>query len=306
MKNNKEVALVILAAGMGSRFGGLKQLEPFGPNKEFIIDYSIYDAIKAGYNKVYFIIKEENYDLFRDTVGIRIENKIDVEYIFQNNDNISNIIDIPSDRVKPFGTGHALMCLKDKVKENFVMINADDFYGYNSFKLAYDYIKNIDETSYNYGLIGYDVEKTLTENGSVKRGICEVNNNYLTKLIESSIEKIDGKLIAAPLDNSENFVVAKDSLVSMNMLCFTPTIINYLCDKFVEFADVNKNNLDKCEYLIPDVVFDMIKNNKAEVKVIKTDESWYGVTYKEDKESVINAINNMIDNNIYPINLWNN
>ena len=186
------MTLVIMAAGMGSRFGGLKQVEPFGNNGEFILDFSIYDAIKAGFNKVVFIIKEENYNLFRNTVGKRIEDKIKVEYVFQKNNEIPNGYEIPNNRVKPWGTGHAILACKDIVKENFVIINADDFYGKESFQVASKFLSETHNKN-EMAMVGYKVINTLTNNGSVKRGICEVNNSYLTKLIESSVQKIQNE-----------------------------------------------------------------------------------------------------------------
>ena len=197
------MTLVIMAAGMGSRFGGLKQIEPVGPNGEFIIDYSIYDAAMSGFNKVVFIIKEENYDIFRDTIGKRVEGKIEVEYVFQKNDNVK-AVSIPSDRVKPLGTGHAILCCKNVVNESFVIINADDFYSREAFERAATFI-NKNKNNTNYGLIGYKIGNTLTSNGSVKRGVCQTVGNKLTKLIESSCERKFDAILASPLDGSNCF-----------------------------------------------------------------------------------------------------
>lgn len=301
----KDITLVILAAGMGSRFGGLKQIEPMGPNGEFIIDYSVYDAIKAGFNKIVFLIKRENYDLFKETIGARVEPYIKTEYAFQELNNLPLGYTLPSDRVKPLGTAHAVLCCKEKVHENFAMINSDDFYGRDAFIKAYEYLSKVDESSSEYGMIGYRVANTLTENGSVKRGVCNVDNNgYLTNLTESKVERVNNEIIASPLDGSKAFTVKDDDTVSMNFLLFTPSIFNYIEDGFPEFFDNNKDNLLTTEYLIPDVLSNLIKNNKASTKVIPTSANWYGVTYKEDTPGVKRAIQNLVDNHEYNDNLW--
>lgn len=301
----KDITLVILAAGMGSRFGGLKQIEPMGPNGEFIIDYSVYDAIKAGFNKIVFLIKRENYDLFKETIGARVEPYIKTEYAFQELNNLPLGYTLPSDRVKPLGTAHAVLCCKEKVHENFAMINSDDFYGRDAFIKAYEYLSKVDEYSSEYGMIGYKVANTLTENGSVKRGVCNVDNNgYLTNLTESKVERVNNEIIASPLDGSKAFTVKDDDTVSMNFLLFTPSIFNYIEDGFPKFFDNNKDNLLTAEYLIPDVLSNLIKNNKASTKVIPTSANWYGVTYKEDTPGVKKAIQNLVDNHEYNDNLW--
>ena len=302
---NKDITLVILAAGMGSRFGGLKQITPLGPNDEFIIDYSVYDAIKAGFSKIVFLIKEENYDIFKETIGARVEPHIPVEYSFQKNDNLPVGYEIPETRQKPLGTAHAILCCKDKVHEPFMIINADDFYGRDAFLKGAEFLKNVkEEKPYPYGMIGYLVENTITENGSVKRGVCEVENGYLTKITESKVEKIADKIIASPLNGAEPFEVAKTDTVSMNMLLFTPSIFNYIEDHFQEFLDENKDSLDTCEYLIPDVLFKTIEENYATVSVIKTSATWYGVTYKEDAEGVKESLKRLVRIKEYPNNLW--
>lgn len=301
----KDITLVILAAGMGSRFGGLKQIEPMGPNGEFIIDYSVYDAIKAGFNKIVFLIKRENYDLFKETIGARVEPYIKTEYAFQELNNLPLGYTLPSDRVKPLGTAHAVLCCKEKVHENFAMINSDDFYGRDAFIKAYEYLSKVDESSSEYGMVGYKVANTLTENGSVKRGVCNVDNNgYLTNLTESKVERVNNEIIASPLDGSKAFTVKDDDTVSMNFLLFTPSIFNYIEEGFPEFFDNNKDNLLTAEYLIPDVLSNLIKNNKASTKVIPTSANWYGVTYKEDAPGVKRAIQNLVNNHEYNDNLW--
>lgn len=301
----KDVTLVILAAGMGSRFGGLKQIEPMGPSDEFIIDYSVYDAIKAGFNKIVFIIKKENYELFKETIGKRVEPHIKVEYAFQELNNLPNGWNIPSGRMKPLGTAHAVLCAKDYVNEPFAMINSDDFYGRDAFTKAYDFLSNTDINSSKYGMIGYMVANTLTENGSVKRGVCEVDsNNYLKSITESKIEKIGNEIVASPLDGSDSFTVNSDDTVSMNFLLFTPSIFGYIEEGFSKFFMDNKEDLLTSEYLIPDVVSNLIKNGRASMKVIRTTASWHGVTYREDTPDVKNSIKKLVDEGEYKENLW--
>ena len=298
----KELTLVILAAGMGSRFGGLKQVEPIGPNGEFIIDYSIYDAIRAGFTKVVFIIKEENYELFRETVGKRIENKIQVEYAFQDIKDIPNVVSIPEERVKPWGTGHAVLAAREVVDGNFVMINSDDFYGKDAYlKIKEFFDKNEDPNCYS--MVAFRVSNTMTENGSVKRGVCESENNYLTNIIESSIERVEDKIIASPLDGRDSFEVDENALVSMNFFGFTRGMFDSLKTGLIEFLEENKEDLSKCEYLIPDVVFSEIKKGKK-VRVLESQDKWLGVTYKEDKPFVVNNLRELIEKGEYPYDLW--
>ena len=286
---NKDITLVILAAGMGSRFGGLKQIEPMGPNGEFIIDYSIYDALEAGFNKVVFLIKEENFDIFKETIGARVEPHIKVEYAFQKNDNVPLFYDELKDR-------H----------------NADDFYGKDAFMKGAEFLKGLkDEMPHRYGMVGYLVKNTITENGNVKRGICNVENGYLTKLTESSVGRIeDGTIKAKPLDETlEEFDVSEDDTVSMNMLLFDPSIFDYLDSKFKPFLEKNADKLDNCEFLIPDVLFDSINEGFATCEVIPTTSTWYGVTYKEDAPAVKESIKALVrteegKEGDYPLHLW--
>lgn len=303
----KDITLVILAAGMGSRFGGLKQITPLGPNDEFIIDYSVYDAIKAGFTKIVFLIKEENYDIFKETIGARVEPHIPVEYCFQKNDNLPKGYSVPKDRVKPLGTAHAILCCKEKVHEPFMIINADDFYGRDAFQKGAEFLKSMkDEKPYPYGLVGYLVKNTITENGKVKRGVCKIRCGKLKEIIESSIGREEnGKIMATPLnENLKEFEVAEDDTVSMNMLCFTPSVFEYIEDHFKEFLDENQDNLEKCEYLIPDVLFNAISEKYATCKVISTTATWYGVTYKEDADGVKKALKGLVDSGEYPNHLW--
>lgn len=283
--------LVILAAGMGSRFGGLKQIEPIDKCGNFIIDYSINDAIEAGFDDVIFIIKKEMEETFKSTIGKRFENKIHISYAFQGND--------IEGRIKPLGTAHAILSAKDKIKGNFMIINADDYYGKESYKLASDCMKSLKGN--NYANIVFEAINTITENGSVKRGICFENEKHeLTSIVESSIVKTnDNRLFATPLDKKEGFYINNNQLVSMNMFIFTHDILNILEDEYKIFLDENKNDLSTCEFLIPSVVSKLVNQNKANVKLIETPSVWYGVTYKEDKEKVVNALKKMVDEGKY-------
>lgn len=300
---NKKLTLVIMAAGMGSRFGGLKQIEPVGPNGEFIIDYSIYDAIRAGFSKVVFIIKEENYEIFKETIGQRIEKIIDVKCVFQRQTDIPRFVSIPSERTKPWGTSHAILAAKSKVDGDFVVLNADDFYGSDAFfKAAMFFSEKHDGVE--YAVIGYKIKNTMSLNGSVKRGICEEKDGYLQKLIECSVERKDEKIIASPLDGSAPFEILEDSLVSMNMFCFKKDIFQYLEDNMSKFFKDNENNLLKCEYLIPESVYHCIKEHVAKVRVIPTTAKWQGITYKEDKDALVSDILELIKEGVYPQDLW--
>jgi NDP-sugar pyrophosphorylase family protein len=297
--------LVILAAGMGSRFGGLKQIEPMDEYGNFIIDYSIYDAIEAGFDKVIFIIKEENFEIFKETIGNRIADKIKVEYVFQKLSLLPEGYSLPADRVKPLGTAQAILAAKDVVSDRFAIINADDFYGKESFVAAANFLKNSCKENV-YGNVAYNVSNTMTENGSVKRGVLSCDSNdLLTHIEESSVEHVGDKIIATPLDeNVKQFEISPNTPVSMNMFCFAGSIMDYLVKKFPTFLDNNKDNLAKCEYLIPTVVSELIAEKKVSVKVVKCDAVWYGVTYKEDKPFVVSSLKKLVEKGQYKPGLW--
>ena len=296
------MTLVIMAAGMGSRFGGLKQIEPVGPNGEFIIDYSIYDAIKAGFDKVVFIIKEENYDIFRNTIGKRIEGKIKVEYVFQNNSHVPSDIVIPEERgAKPLGTGDAILFCEDVVNEPFLIINADDFYGSESYNKAMEFIRNNKDEN-NYGVIGYKIGNTLTENGSVKRGIINVVDNKLDALIESKCILTENGVLASPLSGDEPFYVTVDSPVSMNMFVFYPNYFKLLREDIEVFF--RNNDLAKAEFLVPDIVFDHLKKKDRTCELVESNAVWKGVTYLEDLDEVKNYIKDLIERGVYPVDLY--
>ena len=293
------MTLVIMAAGMGSRYGGLKQIESVGPSGEFIIDYSIYDAIKAGFKKIIFIIKEENYEIFKSTIGKRIENHIDVEYVFQNNDNVP--VSIPKERTKPLGTAQAILCCKDIIKENFAIVNADDFYGRDAFFKVKEFISNVKNDN-DFALIGYNVLDTITDNGSVKRGICNIKDDYLISLDESIISKDNNKLSGKTLIDNKDIEVNNDTIVSMNMFGFTPKVLELFNENFKEFLD--NNDLMTSEYLVPVEINNYLKKKLINVKVIKTTSKWYGITYKEDLKILKDEINKLVNDGVYPKDLW--
>lgn len=298
-----EKTLLIMAAGMGSRFGGLKQIEPVGPNGEFIIDYSIYDAIKAGFNKVVFVIKKENFDLFKETVGNRVSKHIKVEYAFQDMNNLPDGYVCPVNREKPWGTSHAILSAKDLITGSFAIINADDFYGRDAFMVVSSFLdQSFDRNT--YCVVGYKLANTLSNNGAVKRGVCGSSNGYLTELVESSVEEVDGMALVSPLDGSASYKTSLDTLVSMNMLGFNDTIFGYIERNFAKFLDDNKDNILKCEYLIPDTIFSAMKSGFCEVQLLNTSAKWQGITYKEDKQLLVDEINSLIDSSIYPEKLW--
>lgn len=296
--------LLILAAGMGSRFGGLKQIEGVGPNNEFIIDYSIYDAIKAGFNKIVFIIKEENYEIFKETIGKRVEPHIETEYVFQKNDNLpEEYKELLKNREKPLGTAHAILCARDKINEPFAIINADDFYCYDAYEKAIQFLEN--PSTNHYGMVAYRLGNTLTPNGSAKRGVCEVDEKgELIKLTESSVTLNGDTVDVHPLEGKAAFRTSKDTIASMNFLLFTPDLFQILEDRFPDFLNQNKDNLDSCEYLIPIVLNELVEEGKKQVNVIETTSVWYGITYKEDKDLVTNAIKKLVEMGVYPQNLW--
>ncbi len=285
----KDITLVVMAAGMGSRFGGLKQIEPVGKNGEAILDFSVYDAIEAGFTKVVFVIKHAIENDFKKFVGERIAKKIKVEYVFQEIDKLPNGYTVPSDREKPWGTAHAILCCKDVVKEPFAVVNADDFYGRSAFQKIGDFLRSEEN---NYCMVGFRLVNTLTENGYVSRGICEIDNqSCLTKVTERT-KIVDCKFTE---DDGETWTaLSPDTVVSMNLWGFMPDIFGYIEDGFKTFLD-EKINVPKSEYYLPSVVSSLIEANEKAVKVLVAEDRWYGVTYKEDKENVVKAIGEMID-----------
>lgn len=293
--------LVVLAAGMGSRFGGLKQIQPIDEDNNFIIDYSIYDAIKAGFDRVVFIIKEENYEVFKETIGNRLSNKIKVEYVFQKLENVPSGAVIPESRVKPWGTAHAIYCAKDIVGDRFAIINADDFYGAKTFKIVADFLKNNKDNEFVNA--GFYVRNTLSEKGAVKRGVFDVKEGFAVDLVESEVERRENKIFATPLGQTNWREISENTLVSMNMFGFTGKLMDRLNKDFKTFFE--KENLEKAEFLIPTVVNDMMREKEISLEVLKTSEKWYGITYKEDLVEFKNAIENMKKQGVYPQHLYN-
>ncbi len=292
------MTLVVMAAGMGSRFGGLKQIEPVGPNGEFIIDYSIYDAICAGFSKVVFIIKKENYEIFKETIGSRVEGKIEVEYVFQDNEKVPGEISVPETRVKPLGTGHALYCASPAIQEPFAVISADDFYGREPFFLLHESLQK-GETS----VIGYLIGNTLTENGSVKRGVCSTKDGKLEKLVESKVERRDGKIIGEPLNGEPSYEMDEDQPVSMLMYGIQPSILPFLEKDMAAFLRDNQSDLSTCEYLLPDALNHYADEEKIDMMLLPTTAVWKGVTYASDLEELKGYIRKLIDEGVYPSHL---
>ena len=277
----KNTELLIMAAGMGSRFGGLKQIEPIGPNGEIILDFSVYDAVKAGFNKVVIVIKKEIEREFREACGKRIEKMVDVEYAFQELDKLPSGYSLPAGRVKPWGTGHAVLCARDKITAPFAVINADDFYGQSSYQLIHDWLVNNDGMC----MVGYELGNTLTENGTVSRGVCEVENGKLVSVTEhTALDKNSG--------------IPLDTIVSMNMWGLDTGVFPYLEKEFKAFLD-GRINEPKSEFFLPSAVSKRIGDERKAVSVLETKERWYGVTYREDMPSVRAAMEQFIREGIY-------
>lgn len=304
----KKPVLVIMAAGMGSRYGGLKQIDPVDDQGDIIMDFSIYDAVKAGFEKVVFIIKKENEEDFKTAIGNRISQQVEVAYVFQELSNLPEGFAVPEDRVKPFGTGHAILSCIDEIDGPFAVINADDYYGAHAFQVIYNYLANHeDDDKYRYCMVGYILGNTLTENGHVARGVCSTDEQgYLTDICERThIEKKGDGAVYTEDDGTTWTDISVDSVVSMNMWGFSNSILKELRDRFPVFLEKNlETNPLKCEYFLPSVVGELLDEEKATVEVLKSEDKWYGVTYKEDKAVVTAAIKNMKDKGIYPLHLW--
>lgn len=295
--------LFVLAAGMGSRYGGLKQLDGLGPNGETIMDYSIFDAVRGGFGKVVFVIRHTFENDFRDKIIKKYENIIPVELVFQELDYLPEGYKLNPERVKPWGTNHAVLMGKDVIKEPFAVINADDFYGRESFAILADYLKKLEGKKNEYCMVGYRICNTLSENGSVARGICETDSKEnLTSVVERThIERHEGKVM---FKEGETWTeVAENAPVSMNMWGFTPDYFKYSEDYFTTFLQENANNI-KAEFFIPLMVNELIQNNTATVKVLDTPSKWFGVTYAQDRQSVVDKINALIEKGDYPAKLF--
>lgn len=304
----KKPVLIIMAAGMGSRYGGLKQIDPVDEEGHIIVDFSIYDAVKAGFEKVIFIIKKENEQDFREKIGDRLSRRIKVEYVFQDLADLPEGYTVPEGRVKPWGTAHAVLSCLSVVDGPFAVINADDYYGQQAFRMIYNFLADHKDTDkYQYTMVGYLLENTLTENGHVARGVCETNaDGKLTRITERTrIEKRPEGPAYTEDDGASWTSLPGNTIVSMNMWGFTNSMLTQIRDRFSAFLaeNLSKNPL-KCEYFLPFVVDELVKEGRAEVTVLKSGDRWYGVTYKEDKPVVVKAIQSLKDQGLYPQSLW--
>jgi len=295
--------LVVMAAGMGSRFGGLKQIAPADEDNNFILDYSIHDAVKAGFDRVVLIIKEENYEYFKSTIGARISKIIPIVYVFQSLSNVPKGFTVPQNRIKPWGTAHAIYCCNEVVADKFAVINADDFYGYESFKLIADFLKNNDNYD-EFISAGFQVKNTLSEKGAVKRGIFTLNGNVATGLVESEVEIKDGKIMATPLNKGMWKEIDGNTLVSMTIFGFTRKLMDRLVKEFELFFAQPTQVLEKEEFLLPMEVDKMLKEKEIKLIVETTSAKWFGITYKEDLQNLKNAISNMKQQGKYPQHLY--
>lgn len=301
----KKTSLVVLAAGMGSRYGGLKQIDKIGPNGEIILELSVYDAIKAGFNEVIFIIKKEIEVAFKEAIGDKISQHVAVKYVFQDLQRIPAGFSVPADREKPWGTGHALLCCEAVIDSPFAVINADDYYGQEAFVKLHDFLVN-DQDDHQYAMVGYRLANTVSDYGSVARGVCVVADDKLKNVDElTRIEKHETGIAYSEDDGATWTALADDRLVSMNMWGFKPAFIGLMQDDFVNFfkTEVPQNPL-KSEFFIPKEVGKMLQEHKIEVQVLSSDDKWYGVTYQEDKPVVAAGIKKLIDEGKYPVPLW--
>ncbi len=306
MDKNVEIkpTVVVLAAGMGSRYGGLKQVEQFGPSGETIIEYSIYDAIRAGFKKVVFIIRKNIEAEFKENIIGKFEHLIEVDFAFQEIDIVPEGVKVPEERMKPWGTGHAVLMAMDKVNGPFAVINGDDFYGAQSFQLLFDHLNGLDINVLNACLIGYQLQNTLSDHGYVSRGVCSLSaEKYLENVTErTQIIKGEEEEVYY-VENEVKVSLTGKELVSMNLAGFTPLFFDVLKVGFEDFVQKNIENL-KAEYFLPTAITEIITNHSVKVPVIETPDQTYGVTYQEDKATVKEAIMKMIDRGIYPENLW--
>lgn len=301
--------LVVMAAGMGSRYGGLKQMDPMDDSGHVILDFSVYDAMLAGFEKVIFIIKRENEDVFRECIGDRIAKRMQVEYAYQDLNALPEGFSLPEGRQKPFGTGHAVLCCKDQINGPFAVINADDFYGRHAFQMIYDYLSRPkdDNGMYQYVMVGYIMENTLTENGHVARGVCRIDESgHLMEIHERTRIEKRGNETAYTEDEGATWVtIPEGSIASMNMWGFQQNLMEELEKRFPAFLEKNLSaNPLKCEFFLPSAVQQLMEEGKAEVAVLKSEDRWYGVTYKEDKETVMKAIADFKAQGVYPKQLW--
>jgi hypothetical protein len=300
-------ALVVMAAGMGSRYGGLKQMEAIGPGGELIIDYSVYDALRAGFGKVVFVIRADLEGMFRERVGRRVERRCETTYVRQSLSDVPAGFEAPPSRQKPWGTGHAVLGCKNVIASPFGVINADDFYGPSSFRILHDFLMGSQDRSgiSEYGMIGYQLENTLTEHGHVSRGVCVVDGDHdLVAIRESLRVEMVGDAVRSSQDGHSWITIPKGSMVSMNMWGFTPSIFGELEARFACFLKGNRGNLERAEFYLPMVVGELVAEKKARVRVLPTAEQWFGVTYRQDIPHVRSSVAALVAAGHYPSQLW--
>lgn len=296
--------LVILAAGMGSRYGSLKQVDPVGPSGETILEYSVFDAIRAGFGKVVFVIRRDIEKDFKEIFIDKLKHKIEVDYVFQELDMVPSGINVPADRVKPWGTGHAVLVARDKVNTPFAVINADDYYGTDAYRKISDYLSVLPNDSTAFSMVGFDLDNTLSEHGFVSRGVCDVDRDFnLISVTERTRIGRDGNGVAYRNENDQPVYISDKSIVSMNFWGFTPIFFQTLETHFREFITSNITNA-KAELYLPFVVDELVKQKQAGVKVLRSIDRWFGVTYKEDKPLVVARVSELVKAGNYPKTLW--
>lgn len=295
--------LLILAAGMASRYGSMKQIQGFGPAGETIMDYSIFDAIRAGYKKIVFIIRKDFADDFKAIFEPKLKGRVETDYVYQHLQDFTNDFPVPAERVKPWGTAHAVLCARDAIHEPFAVINADDFYGFDAFKKSYDFLTSRVQKDL-YSIIGYELSKTLSENGSVSRGVCQVDaDNNLVSIHERTKIYRDANGRITYEEGQQKFEVPDDSKVSMNFWCFYPSVFDFIEEIFKEFL-AEQGSSPKSEFFIPIIGDRFIAEGRGNIKIISTSSQWFGVTYKEDAPDVQKSLNRLVEGGDYPSNLW--
>jgi dTDP-glucose pyrophosphorylase len=301
MNSDSSATLLVLAAGMGSRYGGLKQMDPVGPGGETIIDYSVYDALRAGFSKLVFVIRKDIEQQFKEIVGARFEKRIPVEYVFQELDKLPAGFTVPAGRTKPWGTTHAILMAADVIHEPFAVINADDFYGAHSYRILCEHLKS---GASDFAMVGFVLRNTLSDFGSVARGVCQVDaNNHLEHIVELTKIERDGTHAKNTDSDGRVTTLTGDEPVSMNMWGFTPQVFGHLKESFKAFLTQHGSEL-KSECYIPSVIGEMVNAGQARVKVLRTQDAWFGVTYREDQPHVVTSIGRLIGQGFYPERLW--
>lgn len=303
MNAKNRTSLVVLAAGMGSRYGGLKQMDTFGPNGETIIDYSLYDAYRAGFDHVVFIIREFFADKFREAFDAKLAGKMDVDYVYQELDNLPGAFDIPEGRDRPWGTGHAVWVAHPYVNGPFAVINADDYYGPDAYNTLYEFLTT-DREPEEYGVVAYRLDNTLSEHGTVNRGVCKMDDSgFLNQVIECKQIGRDTDGVISYLDGTNKIFLSKDTPVSMNMWGLYPSYFTFFEEQFADFLAKEGKDL-KSEFYIPTLIDTLIKNGQRQTRVLHSESEWFGVTYKEDKDFVSGRLKDLLEDGVYPYKLW--